>query len=147
MFQIIVEGQEIKRKMARGTEMREMDISTHGVDTNTAPRGTPLSTATVIELRLTREDLSSVDEGNETDRDVIFLRENTDNDPNGFVVYKGTPQLTQTALYLMLFQDNVERWIQEESVVGPLNTVSPSAVSPQRNVSVYEDNDEYQTES
>ena len=100
MFQIIVEGQDIKRKMARGTEMREIDVLTHGVETDTQHSRTALSTATVIELRLTRDDLAMVDEGRGVDRDVVFLRENTDNDPNGFVVYKGTPQLTQTALYV-----------------------------------------------
>eukprot|EP00036_Acanthoecidae_sp_10tr_P019008 CAMPEP_0206303278 /NCGR_PEP_ID=MMETSP0106_2-20121207/9153_1 /ASSEMBLY_ACC=CAM_ASM_000206 /TAXON_ID=81532 /ORGANISM="Acanthoeca-like sp., Strain 10tr" /LENGTH=877 /DNA_ID=CAMNT_0053734065 /DNA_START=24 /DNA_END=2653 /DNA_ORIENTATION=- len=107
MFQIIVEGQEIKRTNEKKREMRAVDELTFGVDPGTEP----YSTATVITLKLSEADLIAV--GDDYDRDLVRIREAQDPD-DCYVVYEGRPRLTQTALYLMLFQENVQRWIEEE---------------------------------
>ena len=49
----------------------------------------------------------------------------------------------------MLFQDNVDRWIQEESVVGPMNSPPMSPIRTEgaqgRNSSIYEGEDDVDT--
>eukprot|EP00038_Savillea_parva_P003136 m.121352 g.121352 ORF g.121352 m.121352 type:complete len:816 (+) comp11082_c0_seq1:249-2696(+) len=109
MFQIIVQGQEIKRAMAKRREQAQVDSLTIGID----PSPPPFSTATVVELKLSVADLQAV--GDDRDRDLQRLMDASGgNTTDCYVVYEGRPRLTQTALYLMLFQESVEKWISDE---------------------------------
>jgi hypothetical protein len=113
MFSIIVTGQDIRREKAKEREMLRIERLTHGFN----PSEDKLSTATVIELRLSVDDLRATD----TDSDLSRLLEMNDGREDGYVVYEGRPQLTQTALYLLLFQDNVKKWIVEDNAASGRN--------------------------
>ena len=115
-----------KRTMTKRHEMHEVDRLTHGLETPDLP----YSTATVVELRLTVDDLRLI--GDSRDRDLQRLLEEEESNPSGsYVVYEGRPRLTQTALYLMLFQDNIQKWIGDEE---------PPVMSMRS--SIYEDNED-----
>jgi hypothetical protein len=111
MFQIIVQGQEIKRRHAKRREMQMVDHLTHGVDESQPEL---FSTATVFKLKLNEADLRAADET--ADRDLQRMIENSNGNTDGcHVVYEGRPKMTQTALYLMLFQGDTQEWIDNET--------------------------------
>lgn len=117
MFQIVVQGQEVKRRQAKSAQMAEIGRLTHGNDDSGDEA--VLSTASVIKLKLTREDLEAVTEQN--DRDLSRLIEMSE---GSYVMYEGRPKMTQTSLYLILFQDDTQEWIDNEGPVPMLRRAS-----------------------